>query len=224
MRIKHEEMPVKKISLSLVIGGLVVSIASPSAHADGFKIRKDSLEQVDWFHGKRQIQIVDDDIEVRDLRRRRAQAPYVEIHLNPVDAMPGYLTSGPAGTSPDSVIPNGGLRVGRGPRVSQAPSWKTTLPASGFGQSNIPTHQRQSVLQPGYNTGVHASLMQARSAAHSPPARLANRGDYIKPPLKSYPRYGTANRINGSTQYCSSGSVYGQIKRCSLINNQQENH
>ncbi len=55
-------MPVKKISLAIISGGLMVSISVPGAEAHGFKIRKDALEQVDWFHGKRQVQIVDDDI------------------------------------------------------------------------------------------------------------------------------------------------------------------
>ncbi len=208
----------KKISLAIISGGLMVSIFAPGAEAHGFKIRKDALEQVDWFHGKRQVQIVDDDIEVRDLRRRRDQAPYVEIRLDPI-----YTTAAPtgaAGTSSDSTIPGRGLRIGQGSPISQTPSWKETLPQSGFGQSNIPTrHMPLSPLPPGYNTGVHASLMQARSAAaqDAAPKRLANRGDYIKPPLKSYPRYNTGSGI-GSDKYNYSGRVYGQIKRGSLIN------
>lgn len=218
--IKHEEMPVKKLSLTLFLGGLVVSVAMPAAEAQGFKIRKDSLEQVDWFHDKRHVQIVDDDMEVHDLRRRKGQVPYVEIRLDPIDTTPGYAASGAAGTSADSSIPAGGLRVGQGPGTSAPPAWKTTLPESGFGQSYIPTRRQQMpVLPAGYNTGVHASLMQARSAAGSPPpTRLANRGDYIKPPLKTYPRYGAGSSGNGSTQYNYSGQVHGLIKRGSLIN------
>jgi len=208
-----------KFTLAIVCGGIVVSVVTPAAHAQGFKIRKDSLEQVDWFHGKRQAQIVDDDMEIRDLRRRPTQAPYVEIRLAPINETPELR--GATGTSLDSSIPAGGLRIGQGNGVP--PAWKTTLPESGFGQSYIPARRLQaSGLQPGYNTGVHASLMQARSAAtDSTPRRLAERGNYIKPPVKSYPRYNQAatGSGNGQTNYNSTSSVYGRIKPGSLLKN-----
>lgn len=205
----------KNISLALLLAVQVIPLALPAAHAEGFRIRKDSLEQVDWFHGKRQAQIIDDDMEVRDLRRRPTSSPYVEIQLAPLEAAPGYVTKGAAGLDRESSIPAGGLRSG-GPNSSAPPAWKTSLPESGFGQSYIPS-RRMSLpnLQPGYNTGVHANLMRQPKSETSYPTRLANRGDYIKPPVKSYSNYNSP--VTGTTQYNYRADVHGQIKRGSLI-------
>jgi hypothetical protein len=198
-------------SLALVLAVQVVSLSSQSAEAEGFKIRKDSLEQVDWFHGKRQVQIVDDDIEVHDLRRRRAPAPYVDINLAPVTYGVGDFPSGPAGLSSDSSLPTGGLRVGR-PGTTAPPTWQTTLPQSGFGQSNIPSRRLPiSNLQPGYSTGIHGQLMKpAKTDTLFPPTRIANRGDYIKPPVKTYAKYNASG--DGMSQYNYRADVFGQIK------------
>lgn len=197
----------KKISVALILGAIVVSLA-PSAQAEGFKIRKDSLEQVDWFHGKRQVQIIDDDIEVHDLRRRRDSAPYVEIQLEPLDTIEA---AGAAGTSTDSTIPAGGLR-GRSPKITSVPTWRSTLPQSGFGQSNIPKRLTLRPLPAGYNTGVHAGILAGSSSDPIPaghPANSITRGGYIRPPVSHYLPYRAA--VSGSTHVEQDVSVHGRL-------------
>jgi len=210
----------KRLSLVLVLSGLILPSVTSAAHAEGFQVRKNALEKVDWYHGRRQLQYVNENPTFRDFTEED-ESPMVEIQLPERKSKQGYTLVGPGGSSPDSSIPRGGLRFETTMKPTQQPSWMTTLPKSRFRQSNINPKSLvpKKALPAGYDTGIHGQLLTPIASTQPANAaqRLAHRGDYIKPPVKTYSTYNAIG--TGNSGRTTKADCYGRIQRGDLLKN-----
>src|SRR5438876_6581906 len=91
----------------------IICFGSNAASAQGIKVKKDALEKVQWYHAPREIQILNEDPSVRDMRGGSADPGQITIPLG------GGGASGPRSGAMNPNLLNG-------------------LPKATFGQSNIP--------------------------------------------------------------------------------------
>lgn len=103
-----------KLMLSIAAGMILfsacqtVALADPQAGSGSYRIDKNSLEQVKPFQARRQLQIVDEDPILNDLRRRPQAANKIIVNVAPLAPEPGktFVYGDPqAGGSGSGVIP-----------------------------------------------------------------------------------------------------------------------
>ena len=192
----------------ITCAGLQPAHAQYAANSGGsIKIKKDALEQVTWFKGRRHIQIVDESAVVSDLRRAKDNG-VIEVNIPPA----------PKGSSAMSTIPAGGLKLpGAGTILVSLPA----LPSAGFG-SNIPALgvAPSKSLPKGLSTNMLAGRLAAEQAALKPgssqaPLVVAHQS---RPTMvKSYGTY-APSAVTASASSSSTASVKGQLlQRRSLL-------
>lgn len=146
-------------------------ISSPDAKADGYansngsyRTNQGSLPDASqFFHGKRKAQIIDERMEINDLRRAPASVNRIIINSPPPAAAPGTVTQ--IGDGADN---------GTNPYFTTPDSSISSLAPANFGSqpnANI-SHANVGPLPNGRSTGVHSQVAQQVSGRLQ--QRLAN--------------------------------------------------
>lgn len=190
-------MYIKVLPLLLLLSVGLSNSQALAQGGGGYKIRKDALEKVQWYHAPREIQILDDRPVINDMRggQPSSMAPSaapMSLNGTPLNAAP--LPKSGFGAS---NIPIGGFAAGK-----PLPAGSSTNMLAGKMAKPQAMGRPGSLLK---STRGSQAAMQPMSAG---PARTATYGG-------SYSAPSGGGMGGGSTQ--SSTSVSGRITRGSLL-------
>lgn len=149
-------------NLALLSVAFTLVFISP-LQAQAQKANTKKIDKVEWFHGRRQFQIIDERPEVHDFREAPSAPQQFDLPPGPqgFDGSGSYNGPGSMGDGG----PGGGTAPiqlgGPNPGYRNAPSALQSLPKSGFGrESNIPARGLgPKGPLPGVTTGVLGKLM-----------------------------------------------------------------
>ncbi len=184
-----------------------VSIASAQqAQAQGFKIKKDQLDKVEYYKAPRQIQILDNRPRIRDFREPEVNQQYI-INVPPA----------PAAVAQTQVINVPGVQ-GSGGTMMNVPN----LPQSGFG-SNIPSGGtlKPGGLASGNSTNRLLGTYKPPAAAKPTPAKLPVKSPrpgqilIAQPPTVMVVPRPSSGAVSGGMN--SSAEVHGTVQKRSLL-------
>ena len=184
-------------------------------------MRTDALEKVRWYNAPRQIQILNEDPVVKDLRTADQPARTIEIQLAPVPRQagaaatlsPGGLQIGPANQMVRSAAP------GSGPASLPKARLGSNIPARSAGSgASLPKGNSTNMLAGKFASNPIGSGAGASRSGASKPA-VARLTKPAAPPIASYSDgYGPVSRsAAGSSAMQTTTAVSAVLKRHSLL-------
>lgn len=164
-----------KIQLASLICFGQILFGAQAGYAQQHTMNSNSMEKSRWYTAPREIHIVDERPVIRDFREAPTNPGQIDLPNGPGGGPgAGGMGSIGGGSGVNPTIPSTGLPISgsHDPGYRNASAGMSTLPKSGFGGSNIPSHgMGPRGILPGVTTQVLGKIANQNKPTAAAPAR-----------------------------------------------------